>query len=203
MGAMYDINGNKKPKSKSKSRSTKSSVKLGVGPSNSGFFNLKDNARGAGGRFISTPNAAPRSIEAFRWPSIRGYHTQSLNSQLKVLAENLTKFSKHLGNEAPTILLNALGPTFNKSRVYCPKDTMLLVNSGRLEIKSRKGSSNTTVSISYGNSGIPFYAVLVHEILSYKHASPTRAKFLESAVREDMKSITGILTEESKKIFGK
>lgn len=201
MAPMYDVNGKK-------INTRKKNVRVGIGPSSVGFWNLKDNAKGADGKYINTPNAMPRSVEAWRWPSVKAYHKQSLNSQLKVLSENIHAWSRHLGDHGPNVVYNALIPTLTKSRIYCPKDTHLLVNSSRLEIiEKRKAKGGTRgeskVSITYGDKGIPFYAVIVHENLSFKHASPTRAKFLESAVREDIPRIKREIIKESVKLTGK
>lgn len=72
--------------------------------------------------------------------------------------------------------------TFELSQTYCPVDRGFLVNSGRNEVVSDTPGSHTR-RLSYGN-GEADYAFWVHERLELHHKSPTRAKFLESAVAE-------------------
>lgn len=65
-----------------------------------------------------------------------------------------------------------------RAKYYCPVDTGKLVNSGRIE---RKGDG--TCDIVFGNEDCT-YAWYVHENMSARHATPTRAKFLTRAVQE-------------------
>lgn len=182
-------------------------VRVSVGPANTGFFNLKKSVKGQKG---VSADSAPLIAEAWRWKSVRRYHKEALSGQIKTLTQQINDFALHIGTNQEKVLYNALQPTFNKSRVYCPKDKgfsdpLSLVNSARLEItQSKKGakSPSATVAISYGVRGLPFYAVFVHEILSYHHDSPTRSKFLESAMREDMPKIKEALMDGLKKVSG-
>jgi hypothetical protein len=181
--------------------------KANVGPNHLGFFNLKQNKKDASGKYTNTPGALPISVEAWRWPSLRAYHKQSLNGQLTKFSKDVESWVEHLGRNSHVIINNSLIPTFEKSKIYCPKVTLLLVQSGRLKvdyIKNTNGSGEkkARVSISYGSKLIPFYAVYVHEILSYNHEAPTRAKFLESAINEDRNSITEYIKQTAKTIIG-
>jgi hypothetical protein len=84
--------------------------------------------------------------------------------------------------QSPEILEQALEPVFAKSQEYCPVDTGSLINSGRLSSGKRNGKA--VAYITYGDS-IAWYAAIVHERTDLNHASPTRAKFLQSALEEE------------------
>lgn len=177
-----------------------------VGPKNVGYWNLRrSTARGVGGRFVADPSADYIVPEAWRWPSVKRYHKQALSSQLAELAKDINAWVRHVGVSKEAVVLAALTPTFEKSKVYCPKDKGLadplsLVNSARLTVT--KKNDTVVASMSYGAKGMPFYAVFVHEIMRYRHAPPTRAKFLEAAVKEDLHNIKDRLSEGTKKITG-
>jgi hypothetical protein len=101
-----------------------------------------------------------------------------------------------MGRESPKILLEAMEPTFGKSKVYCPKDTKALVNSGYLEARETKNGAE--VAIGYARGGTPFYAVYVHEVPRF-HKDPTRWKWLQFALQEDADDIrTRILSGVSR-----
>lgn len=184
----------------------KNRVRMHVGPGSVGFWNLKRNQRNSRGQFVRTDGATPQFPEAWRWPSLRSYHRQALSGQISQLTDQIQRWSQHVTVNADRVLYDALLPTFHKSQVYAPKDTQLLVNSGRLDVEPAKTAGGSrrsaTASISYGGRGVPFYAVYVHEILSYRHDPPTRAKFLESALREDMDKIRDRMVNGLRKVTG-
>jgi hypothetical protein len=105
--------------------------------------------------------------------------------------DDLTKIVKSIcdqfENVSPELLIDALRPTFEKSKVYCPKDTHRLVNSAYLESVGYRGQPR--VEMGFARGGDPYYAVLVHENLEMKHKPPEQAKFLERAVDEDIADI--------------
>lgn len=103
---------------------------------------------------------------------------------MRALENDLVGILDQFEDATPEIIVEALEPTFEKSKVYCPKDTGELVASGYLEIV-RKGQS-PYVEMGYGKGGKPRYAPYVHEMLNLKHAAPTRAKWLQHAVQEDL-----------------
>lgn len=114
------------------------------------------------------------------------YNAGDLNRQLVRLVQNFQGLAAHMGNQSPEILREALEPTFEKSKEYCPKDTGNLVNSGFLEIQeSRNGAQ---AAMGYARGGNPHYAVYVHEIPRY-HKEPTRWKWLQAALQEDADDI--------------
>jgi len=104
---------------------------------------------------------------------------------------------------APRASLNGMKPTFEKSKVYCPHDTGALRDSAYLELRGQfdvgSGSaSEASVEIGYGKHGNPPYALIVHEMVQYHHAPPTRAKFLQSAIEEDMDKILPYIADHLK-----
>lgn len=85
----------------------------------------------------------------------------------------------------PRASRNAMMPVFLKSQIYCPKDTGALVDSGYLEMTDRLGiNGGPVVEVGYGRNGSPYYALVVHEVLTVKHKPPTRSKFLQAAYEE-------------------
>jgi hypothetical protein len=105
----------------------------------------------------------------------------------------------HIETVSPDILLEALEPTFEQSKTYCPKDTGALVNSGYLEITQFRGVP--TVEIGYGRGGNPSYAVNVHENLEWRHKYPTRAKWLQVALTEDEANIQNRIVNAYRTVF--
>lgn len=102
------------------------------------------------------------------------------------ILKNYEGVVKGLKEMTPAVMLHALRPTYNKSQIYVPKETTDLAASGYLEITNSRGKQR--VEIGYAKGGFPKYGIWVHEIATYKHAAPTRYKFLEAALNEDMQS---------------
>lgn len=114
-------------------------------------------------------------------------YTRSIRSQMEQIERNITDFIQEVTDQTSDILLEALQPTFDKSQQYVPLLTGRLKESGYLE--GTKTASGGTVTIGYGKAGDPGYAVFVHEMTGYYHKPPTRAKFLQAALEEDMEAI--------------
>lgn len=112
------------------------------------------------------------------------YTTGVRQSMAEVLA-NFQKLIDTVKGITPEALEAALAPTFEKSQGYCPVDTGALVDSGSIESGVEIGDK-AFCRISYGNGGQIHYAAIVHERTDLHHTFPTRAKFLQSAVEEDM-----------------
>jgi hypothetical protein len=108
-------------------------------------------------------------------------------AQFKAIERNFTSFVNHVRNVTPLIMIEALQPTYKKSHVYVPKDTGALDSSGYLEVTNT--GRNPRVEMGYGKGGKPNYAVIVHEKVEYLHAEPTRAKYLQTAMLEDINEI--------------
>lgn len=127
-----------------------------------------------------------------RYPSESEF-VDAMNAQVKALTDDLIGIMEQVGDVTPEICLEALEPTFEKSKVYCPKDTHDLVNSGYLEIVKR--GKQPYVEMGYAKGGKPRYAPYVHEMLNYRHEAPTRAKWLQHAVQEDFGQIQTLLSQ--------
>ena len=67
----------------------------------------------------------------------------------------------------------------SKSQYYAPKDTGALAASGTWGEVVLSGDAYA-VEVGHNTE----YAAAVHEVLTAKHAPPTRAKYLETAIRE-------------------
>lgn len=100
----------------------------------------------------------------------------------KELADLFRDYVAELEAFLPQDLAGALEPTMELSLGYCPVDTGELYDSAYLAVESYRGGAR--VEMGYGRGGQPDYAIFVHE-MPYKHAAPTRDKFLEVAIDED------------------
>jgi hypothetical protein len=163
-----------------------------AGPVLKGVFNLYQHQDG---------EFAPRVPESYRWGSVGAYY-DFMKVGLSPLVADINALSRHIGEQAPSVVKAALTPTFALSQKYCPKDTNSLVNSGELEVRDRGTRSGALCEITYARNGQPFYAVFVHEIASYKHTPPTSWKFLERAIKEDMPNIAKRIEVYSKLLVG-
>lgn len=114
-------------------------------------------------------------------------YVQYMQAQAQALTDTINSIIDQFEDITPDIMVGALEPTLEKAKYYCPKDTNELVDSAYLEITSFKGRPR--VECGFAKDGKPFYAGYVHEILDYKHEEPTRAKFLEQAMKEDLEAI--------------
>jgi hypothetical protein len=107
--------------------------------------------------------------------------------------KNYSDLIKHLKGVTPEVLRNALEPVFDKSQEYVPQKTGALRASGELEVIGAMGSAHEPEgSITYGNSEA-WYAALVHEYVWLNHEPPTRAKYLQSALEEEIDSFLSSL----------
>lgn len=108
------------------------------------------------------------------------------NKDMADIIKRYESLIRHLKRVTPTILFNAMMPVRNKAAIYVPKKTGALMASENIEtgVDSR---GNPVVSLTYGD-GIAYYAALVHEQVHLNHAPPTRAKYLQSALEEEMDS---------------
>lgn len=146
-------------------------------------------------------NIARMQARTAKFPSEVGYR-ESLRSQFRELEEILTHVFEQLESASPSIIYNVLLPTFEKSQLYVPVATGAMKESGYLEITSSVRGSQR-VEMGYGRGGSPWYTMYVHENLNSYHRSPTRAKWLQSAVYEDMPAMLKNLSNEyAKYMFG-
>ena len=128
------------------------------------------------------------------------------NKSLRDAMTNLDAFAKHLTEQSGPVLLQALVATFIKARdTYCPTSAGKIAYAGS-ERRGRKGGDlrrsgylekvssgkRTTIQIGFGktvNGVLVDYAGFVHERVDLNHDAPTRAKFLQSAIDEDIPEI--------------
>lgn len=111
-------------------------------------------------------------------------YTKKARQSMAGVISNYAKLVQYVRKIAPEVLEEALQPTFEKSQRYVPVDTGALKATGRI-LTTRKGRSFRT-EISYGGDGLLHYASIVHELTHLQHKAPTRAKYLESALNEDL-----------------
>lgn len=123
-------------------------------------------------------------VQKAMWLSEPDFVSQ-MNAVMKLVQTDLEYILNEFEDVTPDITVEALKPTFEKSKVYCPKDTRELVESAYLEVVQRK-RGGPIVEMGYGKGGKPRYAPYVHEMTTNKHEAPTRSKFLEAAINEDM-----------------
>lgn len=133
------------------------------------------------------------------FPTEPGY-IESMKASTRELEDILLGLLKSIEEQSVPVMVNALQPTFEKSQLYCPVDTGALLASGYLEATSYR--QNPRVEIGYARGGQPSYAVVVHENLSFYHKAPTRAKWLQAAMLEDLPAIFTRLGQEYKAATG-
>ncbi len=111
----------------------------------------------------------------------------SMKATSKELEDILLKLMKDVEDISAPLMLDVLSPTFDKSQQYCPIDKGPLRASGYLEVTSFRG--NPRVEMGYARGGRPWYAVVVHEDPQFQHKPPTRYKWLQAAMMEDLPSM--------------
>jgi len=104
---------------------------------------------------------------------------------MAAVIKNYEGIIRQLHSVTPDAVRNALEPVFDKSLEYVPYKSGRLSESAILEVEG--GPGNVRGSITYGNS-TAWYAALVHEYVWLNHNPPTRAKYLQSALEEEMDS---------------
>lgn len=118
-------------------------------------------------------------------PSEASY-TRSIRSQMEQLEQNLSAVITQLKDVTPAVLEVALRPTFQKALNRTPVDTGDLKASGYLETRT---GTHVKAEIGFGKRGNPHYTAFVHERVDVPHKAPTQAKFLQSAIEEDLDEI--------------
>jgi len=114
-------------------------------------------------------------------------YTGQIKAQFQQIVKTLSDIVGGIDRITGDILEEALEPTLELAKYYCPVDTGALVESGYLDKISGKGYSR--VIIGFGKGGEPPYAALVHELVTHHHKPPTRSKFLLAALTEDQADI--------------
>ena len=111
---------------------------------------------------------------------VQGNYVESIRVQMKMIVENMKRVVDHIDRVTPEAIVFGLEPVFVESQRLVPVDTGDLKRSGFIE--ARQTSTGTHAEIGYGRFGRPAYAAEVHEILFFRHAPPTQARFLSQAV---------------------
>lgn len=123
------------------------------------------------------------NVRTTGFPSEANFVKQ-VNQGMRALEKNLLWVIEQFEDVTPDIMKDALQPIFDKSQEYVPKRTRALMNSGYVEVVERRG--RPYVELGYAAGGKPDYAAYVHENTEMPHAAPTRAKFLEAAINEEI-----------------
>jgi len=122
-----------------------------------------------------------------------------MRAQMRVIEGNLDKAINSIQGATVGAAREALKPIFDESQRLVPVDTGRLKRSGELSVKRTGGT--IVAKIGYGREGkhIVDYATKVHEVLTFRHAAPTQAKFLEQPLLAQMSLIPGRMAEHIKK----
>jgi hypothetical protein len=134
-----------------------------------------------------TANVGLKRISSSQPQSIAAA-TRSAREDIRRITRSLNSVIAELERVTVPALRYALRPIFEQSQEYCPIDTGMLKESGYLEVR-RVDANRVQAEIGYAKGGNPHYAVFVHENLEMRHTPPTRAKFLENAVREGLSDV--------------
>lgn len=116
--------------------------------------------------------------------SFRKATTKTAQADMANIIKRYSDLIKHLQGVTPEAIYDALEPVFDKSQEYVPKQTGLLAESGEMNI-NQLSDGRIEGEITYGGSGA-WYASLVHELVYVSHAPPTRSKYLQAALEEEM-----------------
>jgi len=111
-------------------------------------------------------------------------NTRRTREELNQIFKNLSSLIGSIEGATPTAVEAGLRPIFNKSQRYVPVDTGALKISGEMKVEQK--GEKVIGTIGYGAGGDPFYAAYVHEMTELKHDPPTRSKFLQAAVEEEL-----------------
>ena len=122
-------------------------------------------------------------------------YTRQMRTQMKGIEANLKEVLNAIEEHSVGALDRILRPTFELSQKYVPVDTGDLKASGFLEV-STSSAGRVNATIGYGKGGRPPYTVFVHEMTEVHHTPPTRSKFLQAAIEEDLDDIQGRIAEE-------
>lgn len=140
-----------------------------------------------------------RVTEGSRASFNKAYSKDARESMKEVVA-GFTSVVDSIKKITPDALIEALSPTFDKAQKYCPKDTRALVESGLLETETEHDFSKPKASITFGR-GL-HYAAIVHERTDLHHKPPTRSKYLQAAVEEDLGVMKRRFARAIKRVMG-
>ena len=102
------------------------------------------------------------------------------NIDVTILRDHFGQAMVDIMSQGGHVLYEEAQDILTASQVLCPVDTGALQNSAQVSppVVTPTGA---TVEIGYGGPALG-YAMVVHEDVSKRHASPTGAKFLERPV---------------------
>lgn len=114
----------------------------------------------------------------------RKFTTQGGRVSMSDVIDRYSNLIKMLQDITPSVVQAALMPVFNRSQVYVPKKSGALAASGQLNVFPMEGGT-VEAEIVYGSQEA-WYAALVHEFVWLHHDAPTRAKYLQQAMEENI-----------------
>lgn len=132
-------------------------------------------------------------------PTSEGDAYRNFKSSFDAAMSNLSRWIDHMHGVSADIAVEALEETFGKALEYTPVASGELRQSGYLEKEQYR--DNAVAVIGFGRGGNPPYAIYVHE-MPFHHEAPTRSKFLQSAVDEDMEDIKARVVKLTKEASG-
>lgn len=127
-----------------------------------------------------------RTVEGSR-ANFNKVYTKSARQSMAEIIGRVNAIFEGTKAKLPSVLEDALVPTFELSQNYCPVLTGALKESGSLT--SGVKNNEAFASISYGAGGKIHYAAIVHERTDLRHDFPTRSKYLQAALEEDVEDI--------------
>ncbi len=123
----------------------------------------------------------PSNVKVGSQAFLRKGATISARAGMKDVIKRYESFIRQFKGITPEILEEALQPAFDKSQEYVPKDSGALADSGKVTTSL----DPLRAEITYGDS-TAWYAAIVHEYVWQTHEPPTRAKYLQAAMEEEM-----------------
>lgn len=119
------------------------------------------------------------------------------------LRANLANWWVKFPHETQLAFYQEMEETIKESKVECPWDFTNPHNDGtphlRETARTDQDVSNNEI-VTYGSYNTP-YAVYVHEILSYHHDYPTKAKFLEDPACRRARVLVGNIKRKMGAMF--
>lgn len=106
-----------------------------------------------------------------------------------VMKRTLQRLGENAERELGAALFAEGSAIMAQSKQIVPVDTGALRASGTVLLPEKR-NSKVTVTMGYGGTAVG-YAIPVHEKLSARHKSPTRAKYLEGPFRAAMNGMLG------------
>lgn len=116
-------------------------------------------------------------------PSQASY-TRAVRRSFMAVEKEIDRLCSVFADVTPEVIMDVLDPTFKKSLTYTPVLTGELLASAYLMTRIRQ--NKVEGEIGFGKGGNPHYAVYVHEMTDIMHKAPTRSKFLQAAISEDL-----------------